>query len=796
MIIIPKDLQTAWETSPSASYKAPRGVAGVPEPAGAEGFEPTQAYEGWEATAYEGSEASEDEGLEVLGAEGEESTEGECFDLTEVEGVEAIKGEDLEARDVEGSEREEAEGSEARVSSSFPSGREEGLEAGEMEGLEEVREAGGSGTVAVARADKQHSRRAKPPAHHLLRHLLKHIWAAPATHLVPNPNPKLVLQEKQRREKFSYVDDHGQPMVFVTLSHQGQLQTLAFPATDAGSTHSLRVWVPAQTICLCFGIILADRTTDAHDYPGSSTSGQSGTPAKGISPTTAIGTAESFPVAPPTAENGRSAAARCPVLATSPAALSRIDVCPSPTAAAGAAAERGSAAICPVAGTSSTAEHVSAASVQLWARRQGGYYDLVAPVITQSEAGFMVRPGRYEVTFLGMGDQRPQDRVPTRGTGHWRHQPRGTGHCPCNTYPEGYRRAHARQNATSPIPWAPPQPCQPHQPRQPRQPPHVPRKRSAARAPEEIRCVATLVHDACGGITSLTVGEGVFCSGTNNGSVKVWSASNYRCLATLPAAHGGCVSALAMDGHGQVLYSGSTEEGEVKGWHLNGRYYTQAARLAEAGEDEGGTFQHAVAVGDDAIYTGASDSTIKIWSKSNSRYVASLAGHTQAVRALALGTDGRLFSASLDRTVKVWSTTHRRCLATLTGHSRYVYSVVVGDGVLYSGSYDGTIKAWSLADYSCLASLTGHTGCVHALAITEGLLWSGSSDKTIKVWSLRSHTCLATLECHADAVLALAVGDGVVYSGALDETVKVWLVPEGMYDVQTAQTTDHDPEID
>ena len=79
--------------------------------------------------------------------------------------------------------------------------------------------------------------------------------------------------------------------------------------------------------------------------------------------------------------------------------------------------------------------------------------------------------------------------------------------------------------------------------------------------------------------------------------------------------------------------------------------------------------------------------------------------------------------------------------ATLTGHGNYVRCVaVLADGRFVTGSFDSTVKVWKESSpgsgvWSVEATLTGHSGYVLCVAVlADGRLATGSADKTVKVW--------------------------------------------------------------
>ena len=75
-------------------------------------------------------------------------------------------------------------------------------------------------------------------------------------------------------------------------------------------------------------------------------------------------------------------------------------------------------------------------------------------------------------------------------------------------------------------------------------------------------------------------------------------------------------------------------------------------------------------------------------------------GHTGTVFSVCVSADGsRLFSGSTDSKIKVWDVATGACVQTLEGHTYGVISMCVSaDGSrLFSGSYDNTIKVWNIS---------------------------------------------------------------------------------------------------
>jgi WD40 repeat protein len=161
-----------------------------------------------------------------------------------------------------------------------------------------------------------------------------------------------------------------------------------------------------------------------------------------------------------------------------------------------------------------------------------------------------------------------------------------------------------------------------------------------------------------------------------------------------------------------------------------------------------------------------------VWELASGRAVATLQGHTRAVNACAVTSDGRhVVSASYDKTLMVWELASGRAVATLQGHTRYVTAcAVTPDGRhVVSTSDDKTLKVWELTSGRAVATLQGHTLSVNACAVTSDgqHVVSTSDDKTLKVWELATYTYRlthrgdATYTAIAAAATTLIAGDAI-----------------------------------
>jgi tRNA A-37 threonylcarbamoyl transferase component Bud32 len=232
----------------------------------------------------------------------------------------------------------------------------------------------------------------------------------------------------------------------------------------------------------------------------------------------------------------------------------------------------------------------------------------------------------------------------------------------------------------------------------------------------------------------------------------------------------------------------------------------------------------AVAPGGDRVLTGQGAS-VRVWDAATGQEVARLAGHTNAVRSIAVSRDGQqVVTAGDDRTLRLWDLQSGREIQRFSGHRAEVASVALSDdgrhivsggrdqtlrlwdvrdgrevrlfpaprglvfGVAFSpngqtvvsGHFDTTIRLWEVETGRELRRLSGHRQMISAVAVTAGgRVISGSHDWTLRVWEPESGSELGCCRGHTAAVTALdvSVGGKQIVSGGLDETIRLWQLP-------------------
>ncbi|XP_065453892.1 F-box/WD repeat-containing protein 7 isoform X2 [Chrysemys picta bellii] len=261
-------------------------------------------------------------------------------------------------------------------------------------------------------------------------------------------------------------------------------------------------------------------------------------------------------------------------------------------------------------------------------------------------------------------------------------------------------------------------------------------------------------------------------SGSDDNTLKVWSAVTGKCLRTLVGHTGGVWSSQMRD---NIIISGSTDR-TLKVWN------------AETGECIHTLYGHTSTVRcmhlhEKRVVSGSRDATLRVWDIETGQCLHVLMGHVAAVRCVQY--DGRrVVSGAYDFMVKVWDPETETCLHTLQGHTNRVYSLQF-DGIhVVSGSLDTSIRVWDVETGNCIHTLTGHQSLTSGMELKDNILVSGNADSTVKIWDIKTGQCLQTLQGpnkHQSAVTCLQFNKNFVITSSDDGTVKLWDLKTGEF---------------
>ncbi len=144
--------------------------------------------------------------------------------------------------------------------------------------------------------------------------------------------------------------------------------------------------------------------------------------------------------------------------------------------------------------------------------------------------------------------------------------------------------------------------------------------------------------------------------------------------------------------------------------------------------------------------TGTTEGRVSVWDLLAGTHERSMKGHTGAVRALAVSSDGmRALSGCATIWARpcrlmLWDLSTGELLGTLEGHANNVTSVALsidGRHAVSSGK-DGAVKLWHLDSGECIREFRGHKGGVEDAALSPDArhIVSAGEDGTLRVWVL------------------------------------------------------------
>lgn len=136
--------------------------------------------------------------------------------------------------------------------------------------------------------------------------------------------------------------------------------------------------------------------------------------------------------------------------------------------------------------------------------------------------------------------------------------------------------------------------------------------------------------------------------------------------------------------------------------------------------------------------SGSDDHTLFLWSPSSGKQkpLARLTGHQRQVAHVAFSPDGRwIASASFDTSIRIWSAREGKFVATLRGHVGPVYRLTwsADSRLVVSASKDATVKIWSMTNHRLHTDLPGHTDEVYCVDFVADKICSGGRDGAVKM---------------------------------------------------------------
>ena len=198
---------------------------------------------------------------------------------------------------------------------------------------------------------------------------------------------------------------------------------------------------------------------------------------------------------------------------------------------------------------------------------------------------------------------------------------------------------------------------------------------------------------------------------------------------------------------------------------------------------QGGTSAAAIVGNGTRIISGGQDNYVRVWDVAREQEASSVdVGF--AVRSLAATRDGKLIAVAGDRPeIAVWDLEEKRLVGTLAGHSLAVRAMAIAkvNARLVSVSGDRTARVWDLTTREPLATFE-HPTAVSAVDITADgrRIVTGSDDGSLRLWDVEKREAEGVIWAHIGPVQVVALGpDGrTMLSSGDDQLLNWWNVPE------------------
>ena len=291
--------------------------------------------------------------------------------------------------------------------------------------------------------------------------------------------------------------------------------------------------------------------------------------------------------------------------------------------------------------------------------------------------------------------------------------------------------------------------------------------------------VIGILHGHTDAVESLTFNPArqVFASGSADGTIRLWSASQHRELGQ-PILQRGVVFSVAVNGAGTMLAGGRF--GQIRLWNVSTHRLQESLAAAHGGAVSGLAFRPGH---DQTLAAGTLSGTLQLWNLATQRALDLRSG-VGPIRSVAFSPDGGILVASGNGGVQLFDAVTGdplgRAAESFPGRTKYSVAFSPNGAMIATGA-NTAITLWTRTPFRPIGTIATGSGIVHSLAFaSDGLLVSGGDDGTVRLWNVTTRQEVGTpLIGHVGAVdgVAVAARQATLASAGADDTIRLWSMP-------------------
>lgn len=182
------------------------------------------------------------------------------------------------------------------------------------------------------------------------------------------------------------------------------------------------------------------------------------------------------------------------------------------------------------------------------------------------------------------------------------------------------------------------------------------------------------------------------------------------------------------------------------------------------------------------VVTGSREGSMKFWDTRTGTCVGTVLAYTRCAYSLARDNNHTIYCGGTTDIERWDERMLREPMSKLQGHTRAVMALeLMSNGVLLSGSKDNTMRVWDVTSQDTISpklSIYAHAGALRSVKTLENLIISISNDHTVKVWQMPKKEMmqlnfLYTIRSHDAQVSGCSIREDQLISASMDGTVAI-----------------------